>query len=130
MSLRRSEATAAIPRTFRKPLGIATPVCALVRDDTFQLEGEATSAAKSAAHALHLLAHTRAGELLDELLHLLEGLQQLVDILHLQTAAGSDTLFPGGGNDVGLFPLFGSHGQDDGLGVGQGLGVQLHTLQP
>ena len=49
------------------------------------------------------------GHLADHLLHHFKLLKQTVYIHHLQPATGSDALFPAGVEDLGIFPLQGSH---------------------
>lgn len=61
------------------------------------------------AHAAHFLLRAFAVELLEELLHLLVLIEQPVDILNLLTAARRYTLFAGGVDDVGIFPLTRGH---------------------
>ena len=63
---------------------------------------EAAAQAAEPTHALELLSGTGAGELLDELSHLLEGFEQLVHILHPNAGSGGDPLFPAGSDDLGL----------------------------
>ena len=77
------------------------------------------------AEAVHPAAKTRhpgepaaLGQLLGQLLHHLELLEQAVHIHHLEPAAGGDAPLAAGVEDLGIFPLQGSHGEDDGLGVG------------
>ena len=84
-------------------------------------------AAAEAAHALWHLAAAR--DLLDHALHHLKLLEQAVDVHNLESAAGGDALFPAGVQDLGILPLQRGHGEDDGLRVGDGLLVDLRSLE-
>ena len=84
------------------------------------------------AEAVHSAAHTgqaALGHLLDHLLHGVKLLEQAVHVHHLQPAAGGDAALAAGAQDLGVLPLLGGHGEDDGLGVGHLLFVDGGALE-
>ena len=79
------------------------------------------------AAALFALALGQARQLLGHLLHGLELLEQLVDLLDRKAAAGCDALLAGKVDDGGVVPLLRGHRLDDGFGVRHLLFVDLRT---